>query len=70
MDVDNKSVVITGAAGGLGQTMAASLSRRGAKVSLIDVEDVSAVVKNCQMLNGEVRGYRCDITSEHDVRET
>ena len=38
MNLCNKTVLITGAAGGLGGTIAIKLSARGAKLALVDLD--------------------------------
>ncbi|MCQ8279615.1 D-threitol dehydrogenase [Acetobacteraceae bacterium KSS8] len=63
-DLRGQVVIITGAAGGIGQSLAAAFAERGARLMLIDraesVYDVAARYPGA-------RGFVADITSEHDV---
>ncbi|WP_413112213.1 SDR family NAD(P)-dependent oxidoreductase [Thaumasiovibrio sp. DFM-14] len=70
MDLDNKTVVITGAGQGIGQIIAVTLIKSGARVALLDIGDLSATEKTCKMLSGEVKSYHCDVTDEDEVDAT
>jgi len=66
MDVKNKVVAITGAAGGLGSEMAKTLAMSGAQVWLLDLE-----LEKCKTLEAEITAAGCtahsaklDVTSE------
>jgi NAD(P)-dependent dehydrogenase (short-subunit alcohol dehydrogenase family) len=65
--VEGKSVLITGAAGGLGEAMAWMLAREGAKVALSDVDagraEALATAINAEMA-GSAFGYGHDVRSE------
>ncbi|GGI74715.1 SDR family oxidoreductase [Shewanella gelidii] len=71
MDLKDKVVVITGAAGGLGYATAEMMAQAGAKLALIDV-DQDKLEKACVDLavHTEVQGYAVDITDEEDVFAT
>ena len=61
---ENKTVVITGAAGGLGKAMAERFAADGARVALCDLrgaEDAAAEI------GGNARGYSFDITDREAV---
>ena len=61
---ENKTVVITGAAGGLGKAMAERFAADGARVALCDLrgaEDAAAEI------GGDARGYSFDITDREAV---
>ena len=63
--VEGKSVLITGAAGGLGEAMAWMLAREGAKVALSDV-DAGRAGALAAAINAEVAGSA--FAYGHDVR--
>ncbi len=56
-------VVITGGASGLGLLMAEMFAMKGAKVALLDTQEVKREGEG----RGEVRGYRCDVTDRKQV---
>lgn len=63
MDITNKTILITGAASGLGAATARYLSKKGAAIVLCDrdpiVESIAAEIKQV--------GNVCDVTNESDV---
>lgn len=65
--LDDKRVLITGAAGGLGRAMAETFVERGARVVLADLDGAGA-----ERLAGELgeaaRAVRCDVTSPADLQ--
>lgn len=63
--VEGKSVLITGAAGGLGEAMAWMLAREGAKIALSDV-DAGRAEALAAAINAEVAGSA--FAYGHDVR--
>lgn len=67
--VEGKKVLITGAAGGLGEAMAWMLAREGAQVALSDL-DAGRAEGLASAINAEVAGsafaYRHDVRSEED----
>ncbi len=64
MQIEGQAAIVTGAGSGLGAETALTLARRGARVTLLDVnaEGVAAVARECGGL-----GLRCDITDEASV---
>jgi NAD(P)-dependent dehydrogenase (short-subunit alcohol dehydrogenase family) len=68
----NKRVLITGAAGGLGQSMARMMAREGARLALTDV-DLPGVQALVEAINadhpGTAFGYAHDVTSESQWAE-
>lgn len=72
MDLEGKTIVITGAARGLGAAMARRLAREGAGLALIDLEHeaLEPVVAECAAAGAEARAYAADVAREDDVVET
>ena len=68
MNVKNKSVMITGAGGGLGSEMARVLAENGAKIFILDLaEDKGeAVAAEINANGGAAWFFKCDVTSEAD----
>lgn len=68
MDLQSKHIAVTGSARGLGFAIAQSLLAKGAKVSVIDI-DQEAVDKAVQALSehGEVKGYVANVANEESV---
>ena len=67
-DFKNKSVVITGAAGGLGSAMAKSFIEGGAKVAVCDLKGAIAKAEELSA-SGEAYGFEFDITDREATRE-
>ena len=65
MEINLQTVIITGAASGMGAATAKYLAAKGAKVILID-QDESVVVK-AQEIGG--LGFVCDVSSEDSVKK-
>ncbi len=71
MDLHKKSIVITGAARGLGAAMAKRLATHGCNLALVDIEadSMSAVADACEATGATVKTYSADIAKESDVIE-
>lgn len=71
MDLHKKSIVITGAARGLGAAMAKRLATHGCNLALVDIEadSMSAVADACETAGATVKTYGADIAKESDVIE-
>jgi 3-oxoacyl-[acyl-carrier protein] reductase len=69
MDLRDKTIVITGAAQGLGRKMAENVAACGAHVALTDVDraKLKETVRLCARAGNEVRDYECDVTDEKAV---
>ncbi len=65
MDINNRVIIITGGASGLGAATARAAAAKGAKVVLADIGDGSALAK---ALGGIY--VKCDVTSEDDAKAT
>ena len=72
MDIENKTIIITGAARGLGAAMAKRLAAHKCKLGLIDLdqESINATKEACASLGAEVMAYAADVTCEEDVTAT
>jgi 3-oxoacyl-[acyl-carrier protein] reductase len=66
---DDKVVVITGAAGTMGEAATRWFDARGARVAMVDVSEARLLSLE-QALAGRARGFRCDIRSLDEVRDT
>ncbi len=69
MDLENKVIVITGAARGLGAAMAKRLATHSTKLGLIDLQESSleTTAAACQKAGAEVATYGADVSKEEDV---
>lgn len=64
MLLENKVVIITGAASGLGRTYAVRLAKEGARLAIADVADLSKTTALCAATGAEVLPLRVDVSSE------
>ena len=72
MQIKDQVFVITGAARGLGQTIASHLAGKGAILALIDREQdmLQDSVLACRVAGGHAIAYGCDVAHEKAVSET
>ena len=72
MNLQNKVIVITGAAQGLGKAMAEEFAKQGAHIALLDMqaEAVEAVAADIEKLGVKAYGYAVNVTDEKQVEET
>jgi len=65
-----RSVVLTGAAGGIGSAVARRFARAGARLALLDLDGASAeaLADQLRSAGGEALGRACDVTSLADTR--
>lgn len=68
MRLQDKVAIVTGAAKGIGKTLAGALVSEGAKVVLADVEDAEATAKEISSGDGTALAVRCDVTSDEEAR--
>lgn len=68
LDLAGRTVLITGASGGLGEALARRLRERGATLALLDI-DASSVERQAQALGGDrvARGWACDVRDLADL---
>lgn len=69
MDYQNKVVVVTGAAGGLGSAMAEHFAKAGAKVAVCDLKGTEGVVSSILDQGGTAASYHFDVTDRTAVGE-
>lgn len=65
MELKNKTIVITGAARGIGAAMAKRFASEGANIILADLDE-KLVSKTASQLGGI--GFKCDVTRESDIQ--
>jgi len=72
MNVQGKTIGVTGGAGGLGSAMARMLAQNGAKIFIMDLDAAKgeAVVKEIRDAGGEARFFQMDLTSEEAWQQT
>ncbi len=74
MDIQGKTIVITGAAQGLGLTMAIKLAELGANLALIDLNEtsLSKAKDQCQSVSTSnmIQTYTMNVANESDVIST
>ena len=66
-DLMNMTVLLTGAAGGIGRSMAEIFVAAGARLALADIEDTKTLTEN---LGPEHRAYRIDLSDPEDIKQT
>lgn len=67
LDFNDKTVVITGASGGLGSAMARRFAKDGARVAVCDRRSTETVAKELSDAGAVARGYDFDITDRDAV---
>jgi 3-oxoacyl-[acyl-carrier protein] reductase len=69
MDLKDKTIVVTGAARGLGQKMAEAVAAQGAKLALVDLEEdtLQETERLCVNAGGRAKGYAANVAQETDV---
>lgn len=69
MDVKGKTIVITGAAQGLGRRMAEVIGQQGGRLVLVDLDRVQLdeTVRLCEAAGGEATAFTVDVTNEAAV---
>ena len=69
MDLRDKTVVVTGAAQGLGRKIAEMIASQGANLALVDVDEdkLQETKELCSKSGGKARDYMADVTDEPGV---
>jgi NAD(P)-dependent dehydrogenase (short-subunit alcohol dehydrogenase family) len=69
LDFTGSTVVITGAAGGIGSALAWGFAARGASLALLDIDEagVESLAEELRVGGAAVLARRCDTSSEADV---
>ena len=72
MQIKDKTIVITGAARGIGRAMAARFASQGAQIALLDLNaaDLDAATKQCAAFGVRAAAYAADVSSEAEVSST
>ncbi len=70
MQLDQQTIVVTGAAQGLGRAMATALAARRAKLALVDLdaESMSQTAAMCRSMGGEATCFAVNVAREAEVR--
>ena len=68
---EEKTVVVTGSAHGIGRASALRFASEGANVAIVDVriEEGQAVAEECSALGGRSRAYEADVANEAQVTD-
>ena len=69
MDLENKTIVITGAARGLGAAMAKRLASHRCKLALVDLDadSIANTASACEEAGATVKTYAANVAKEEDV---
>lgn len=71
MDLKNKVAIVTGGAGGIGESICRILAARGAKIAIIhlafELENAQQVVNNIKASGGQALAIEADITKEKEI---
>jgi NAD(P)-dependent dehydrogenase (short-subunit alcohol dehydrogenase family) len=65
--LNDKVVVVTGGARGIGATMAKAFAGEGAKVVVTDITDPSATVEAITKVGGQALGVKMDVTCNKEI---
>ncbi len=69
--MNDKVVLITGGAGGIGQASAKKFLDNGAKIVLVDIneEALEKAKENLSIIDGDIKLIQADVTNEDDVKK-
>ncbi|GFY43841.1 hypothetical protein TNIN_413181 [Trichonephila inaurata madagascariensis] len=69
--VREKVILVTGSGGGLGRQIAQKLALLGARVVLVDVDEVrnNETLQNIKQMQCKAYAYTCDVSNENQVEE-
>ena len=70
-NLNDRVILITGAAGGLGQAMAVGLAEYGAQIALADLrlENINDILAQIDNLGKKAAAYKVDITDRNNITE-
>ncbi|SUS03347.1 Cyclopentanol dehydrogenase [uncultured Defluviicoccus sp.] len=68
--LENKVVIITGGAVGIGRACAIQMARQGAAVALFDADEEKGSATVAEIIDEDLRAHfvRCDVSSEQEVK--
>jgi NAD(P)-dependent dehydrogenase (short-subunit alcohol dehydrogenase family) len=67
--LDDRVILITGAAGGLGREYALRLAGEGARLAITDIQDCADTAVRCQAQGAEVLTLTTDVSDEAQTKE-
>lgn len=69
MEIKDSVALITGGGNGIGEAVAKFFAKRGAKISVVDMDqdNIDRVVKEIREMGGEAIGIQANVTSEADT---
>ena len=69
MDINGKTLIVTGGGQGLGRAMAIELAGAGANLALIDLNEdpLNEAVQFCKQAGGDARAYKGNVAIEEEV---
>jgi 3-oxoacyl-[acyl-carrier protein] reductase len=72
MDMQGKTIVVTGGGRGIGRAIAQKLADRGANLALFDLNqsDLEDAVRQCEAKGVTARAYRVNVAEEQEVVDT
>jgi 3-oxoacyl-[acyl-carrier protein] reductase len=69
MALQDKVIIVTGAAAGLGREYSLRLAREGAKLAIADVRDCSETAERVQAAGGQVIALQVDVSDEDQTKQ-
>jgi NAD(P)-dependent dehydrogenase (short-subunit alcohol dehydrogenase family) len=67
--LDNRVILITGAAGGLGREYAVRMAKEGARLAITDIQDCADTAERCKAQGAEVLTLTTDVSDEAQTKE-
>ena len=69
MRLEDKAIIVTGAAGGLGRQYAIRFAKEGAKLTVADIQDTTQTAALCRAEGADVLALRVDVSSEDEMQD-